>query len=445
MSQETATTPEQHHPQQPSNDPNTTPNETETEKESAATATPTTSESPPPPPPTCTSKRLCAFYWEHEFLILILLAIGLARAYPRLGADFLQPAITATYLAVIFIFLLAGLGLQTSEFRQAAFRYWHFNAVVQAFNFGGVSGIVYAVSRALIALHIVSEDLADGMVVCATLPMTISMVNVLTKAGNGDEAAAIFNSAMGNLIGVFLSPVLILAYLGVTGGIDVADVLVKLILRVVVPVLVGQVLQRIAVVNDFVKRHKVAFKYAQQYALIFIVYTVFCRTFSNDDNKSSIGDIFLMILFQFLLLATVMILAWYLLQILFPKSPRLRVMGLFGCTHKTVAIGVPLINAIYEDNPAVGLYTLPLLIWHPLQLIVGSLLAPYLAKFVTREEERLGLLAPTDDEKATDGTTSMLPVTVAEQPTTQADQDAIYADSDAPKSRTDEKGAGTNV
>ena len=86
-----------------------------------------------------------------------------------------------------------------------------------------------------------------------------------------------------------------------------------------------------------------------------------------------------------------MAIAWYMLKLLFPDQPKLRVMGLYGCTHKTVAMGVPLINAIYENNPAVGLYTLPLLIWHPMQLVMGTFLSPRLAAFVENEEERLGL------------------------------------------------------
>jgi len=86
-----------------------------------------------------------------------------------------------------------------------------------------------------------------------------------------------------------------------------------------------------------------------------------------------------------------MIMAWFALKLLFPDKPALRVMGLFGCTHKTVAMGIPLINSIFEDNPAVGLYTLPLLIWHPMQLVIGTMLSPRLASFVERENERLGI------------------------------------------------------
>jgi hypothetical protein len=80
-------------------------------------------------------------------------------------------------------------------------------------------------------------------------------------------------------------------------------------------------------------------------------------------------------------------------------------MGLFGCTHKTVAMGVPLINAIYESDPAVGLYTLPLLIWHPMQLVIGTFLAPKLANFVKREHERLGIV---EDENGSEVTKEVL-------------------------------------
>jgi solute carrier family 10 (sodium/bile acid cotransporter), member 7 len=78
------------------------------------------------------------------------------------------------------------------------------------------------------------------------------------------------------------------------------------------------------------------------------------------------------------------------------------VMGLFGCTHKTISVGVPLINAMYEGNPLnVGLYTLPLLIWHPMQLLVGSILAPRLKAYVERERLRLTTTARQQQSQVT--------------------------------------------
>jgi sodium/bile acid cotransporter 7 len=73
---------------------------------------------------------LVRFYWEQEFIIHVILSIVLAYAYPPLGATYLAPQITATWIAVIFIFLLAGLSLKTNEFKEA-FQRLYFNVFVQ--------------------------------------------------------------------------------------------------------------------------------------------------------------------------------------------------------------------------------------------------------------------------------------------------------------------------
>jgi len=286
---------------------------------------------------------------------------------------------------------LSGLGLKTEELKKA-FQRLRFNAFVQMFNFLVTSSIVFGVSRFLIAVNALPQALADGMVIGACLPMTINMVIVLTKSSGGDEAAAVFSAAFGNLIGVFLTPVMILGYLGVQGDIELLNVFFKLALKVVVPVFVGQLLQKfVPPVVAFVKKYKPKFKQFQQWSLVFIVYTVFCKTFRGDNQtgKAGIGSAFAMIAIQFVLLCFVMTLAWFTLKLFFRNEPELRVMGLYGCTHKTVAMGIPMITAIYEGNPNLGLYTLPLLVWHPTQLVIGSALAPKLVKFVESERERL--------------------------------------------------------
>jgi sodium/bile acid cotransporter 7 len=100
-----------------------------------------------------------------------------------------------------------------------------------------------------------------------------------------------------------------------------------------------------------------------------------------------------MILFQLLLMVSMQAMAWYLLRIFFEDEPELRVMGVFGSINKTVALGVPLIDSIYGTDPNAGLYTLPLLIWFPMQLVVGSSYVPRLTAFVSSERERLDKLA----------------------------------------------------
>ena len=137
-----------------------------------------------------------AFYVSNQFPIHIMLAILLARAYPPLGADYLQPEITATWIAVTIIFFLSGMGIKTEEFSKAFQRYY-FNGFVQCFNFFVVSIVVFAGSRLLTVAHMLDANLADGMVICACLPMAINVVIILSSLTGADEAAAVFNSAVG--------------------------------------------------------------------------------------------------------------------------------------------------------------------------------------------------------------------------------------------------------
>jgi solute carrier family 10 (sodium/bile acid cotransporter), member 7 len=313
---------------------------------------------------------------------------------------------SSTYRIVV----LAGLGLKTEEFSKA-FQRLRFNLFVQVFNFGVDSAVVFGVSRALLAAGALSLPLANGLVVCASLSMTINMVFVLTKSSGGDEASAVFHAAAGNMIGVFLTPTLILGYLGVNGSVDIGEIFFELAIRVVLPIAVGQVIRKISpAVVEWYMKHKQTFKKLQEMALVFIVYTVFCRTFAanaeSGSNSVEVVDIVVVIVVEFACLVFLMCLAWVLLRLFFKNEPKLIVMGLFGCTHKTVAMGIPLINAIYEDDANIGLITLPLLIWHTMQLILGSFLAPKLARWVEQEEERLGLTNDEEEEEEVEFTKS---------------------------------------
>ncbi len=274
-------------------------------------------------PMQCFLQWLGGFYTKNSFLILVLIVILLAYAYPPLGAVYLAPQVTATWIAVMVIFLLSGISLKSEELSKA-FQRIGFNSFVQSFNFFVVSSITFGFSRLMIEAGVLPRSLADGLVIGTSVPITVNMVLVLTKSSNGDEAAAIFNAAFGSLIAVFLSPALILMYLGVKGAVDLGTVFYKLAVRVVLPIAIGQIFHNFSPrVCAFVKDHKPKFKKVQEYCLIFIIYTVFCKTFTKERDTSA-GDIFIMIALEFLLLTFMMALAWYLLKLLFPNAPKLR-------------------------------------------------------------------------------------------------------------------------
>lgn len=332
--------------------------------------------------------RWLRVYHKNSFLILVSLGILLAYAYPPLGAVYVQPHITAKWIAVIFIFLMAGMGIKTDEFAKA-FQRVYFNAYVQIFDFVVCSAVVYGFSRFMLHVGALPVSLADGMTICSTLSVSVNMGIVLTKVVGGDEAAAVFDAAFGNFLGVFVSPALILMYLGLGANINLGSVVLKLFLRVVLPLLVGQILRNFSsTAKTFVNKYGKYFRDAQEYCLAFIVYTIFCKTFSKG-STAKVGDVFIMIGCVLLVLSFLMTMAWTSLRVLFGNQPKLVAMGLFGCTHKTVAVGLPLVETIYADDPNLALYVLPLLIWYTTQLILGTAAAPYITAYIIRREKEL--------------------------------------------------------
>lgn len=380
-------------------------------------------------------RRIVSFFFTYDFPIAILIVIGLAKAYPPLGAVYLAPDITATWVAIILMFFLNGLGLKTKEFFRAM-KIVSFNVYDEFFSFIVCSSFVFGVSRLLIVTGVLPKTLADGMVICACLPLALNTAIVLTIAAGGDEAVAVFHTAVGNIIGVFASPLLILMYLGKSGNVSFPEIVFDLAMRVIVPLAVGQFFHiYFSKIREFYVKHQLRFKMVNKYCLVFVVYTVFCKTFMHGTGVS-VGNVFLMVLFQLICMVVLMALAWYSIKFLFPTQPKLWVMGIFGCTHKCIAIGVPLISIIYKGNPNEGLYTLPILVWYPMSLVVGSLVLPRIKRVIADEADSI-TAEPTDKNSTTDMEKEDMenPIEAAEYDVDDDDQEEKKDDETPPETK----------
>src|SRR5207247_11368724 len=73
-----------------------------------------------------------------------------------------------------------------------------------------------------------------------------------------------------------------------------------------------------------------------------------------------------------------------------------RIAAMFCGSKKTLASGVPMAKLIFGAHPGLGLILLPIMIYHPLQLMVGGVLAQrWRQEPVTRPAESPAILHPS--------------------------------------------------
>ena len=230
---------------------------------------------------------------------------------------------------------MAGVGMKVKQLARAKRRV-KFYSSVQLFSFVVDSAIIFGITRALIMLNLTSEILGNGMTICGCLSMSVSTVSVLTKKANGHQPSALINSTLGNFLGIFLSPLLMILY--TTELPTVADLLLGWGVGIIVPIGVGITLQLFSSrFMNFLRDHRGWFAASQLYSVSFIVYTLLCITFSLDTTDTTTIDVLAMIVAQLLVFLVIGSLSWVAFKYLVPFDPDLRVMAFFGCTQKTVS------------------------------------------------------------------------------------------------------------
>lgn len=235
------------------------------------------------------------------------------------------------------------------------------------------------------------------------MPPPVSSAVILTKAAGGNEAGAIFNSAFGSFLGIFVTPMLLLAFVGVTTEMPLAHIFGSLTATVVLPLVVGQAVrlrswERIAPLN-------IPFGTISSCTLLLIIYTTFCDTFLGE-TAVSMRSLAAVIVFLVGLQLAEMVLLYALCHRLLRLPPADTVCSLFCSTHKSLTLGMPMINIIFAGEAALSIVAVPLLVYHPSQILLGGLLVGVVKGWMERaqrERERSRPLLPTAGPGSPDG------------------------------------------
>ncbi|MEZ4900426.1 MAG: bile acid:sodium symporter family protein [Spirosomataceae bacterium] len=305
------------------------------------------------------------------FFSLIGMIIG-AYFFPSFGSEnsFLHlPQIT--YYGVSIIFFFYGLKLNPEKLKNGLSN-WRLHLLIQLTTFLLFPFIIIATG------YLFSIDTSSllwlGIFYLAALPSTVSSSVVMVAIAGGNLPAAIFNASISSIIGIFITPIWMSHLLKQQdANFEISHVLVRLCLQVLMPVVVGFILHY--QLGKWAERFNSALRLFDQLIILLIVYTSFCESFaSNMFHGYPITQIvvlsFWMLVFFLLMLSIMNIVSHWLG---FNRPDRITV--LFCGSKKSLVQGAVMGKVLFPNPVLLGVVLLPLMIYHALQLMLGSMIA----------------------------------------------------------------------
>jgi sodium/bile acid cotransporter 7 len=314
------------------------------------------------------------------FLGCLALVLVVAWIYPYFGAT-TQFGWFVKNIGVSIIFLRSGLELETSKLI-GQIANLKVSGSVLLFHFA-ICPILFKLTSILYSsTGVMSKDLATGFCLLGVLPPPISSAVIITTVSNGNAALSIVVSTLGSLAGVIITPALLVSVSGVRSEVSANALVIKLGTTVLFPLIVGQLARKVGA-------PKISGSVGKG-ILLAIIFHVFSKTFLKPLPITP-RDLFFVVvctLCQQLLLLSLIAVTTIKLQ--FDRKDVIALI--FAGSHKSLTLGMPILLAMYgESVPAY--IVLPLLVYHPMQIVVGSILAPKCAEFI-----QSGLKEETNNE-----------------------------------------------
>ncbi|MGV6394563.1 bile acid:sodium symporter family protein [Pseudomonas caspiana] len=306
------------------------------------------------------------------FLCGMVLATVLAYFFPGFGAT--GGGMHAEWvinIGVFVVFFLHGVNLSSEQIKHGL-KNWRLHIMVQAFTFV-VFPVIWLICDKAFGAYIPALLMLGFLYLCA-LPSTISSSVALTGSAGGNVPAAILNASMSSVFGIFMTPWLVSLVIGTgSGGIDLGPTLLKLSLMLLLPLVLGQLVRPL--IGKFFARHKKYTNLIDKIVILLLVYAAFCNSMVSGLWQTQ-GNAVIAMAFvgSGVLLAVILLLTTGTARVLkFNHADK--VAAVFCATKKSLAAGAPMAALIFGNNPGLGLILLPIMIYHPLQLIVCSVMA----------------------------------------------------------------------
>ena len=301
-------------------------------------------------------------------IVLIILAVIIAIIAPARG-NFADIFGQLTNVAIALLFFLYGARLPTQEALNGL-KHWRLHLTILAFTFVFYPLIGIAL-RPLTA--VISHDMYLGILFLTLVPSTVQSSVAFTSIAKGNVAGAIVSASASNLVGVIITPLLVMLLMGTGGEVHIdTSVFSEIALLLLAPFVLGQLTRRWA---GKVAQSK-ATKIVDRGSIAMVVYSAFSKGVVDGIWSSiSLWDLAFLVVFAATFVAFMLWLTSKASQKMgFNRADTIAIE--FCGSKKSLATGLPMASVIFASGGAsLGLLILPLMIYHQVQLMMCSWLA----------------------------------------------------------------------
>jgi solute carrier family 10 (sodium/bile acid cotransporter), member 7 len=308
------------------------------------------------------------------FLLALAATVALAALLPAHGhaADIVSIAAKA---AIALLFFLYGARLSPQQAWQGV-RQWRLHLLVLATTFV-IFPLLGLAARVLVPA-VLTPDLYNGVLFLCLVPSTVQSSIAFTSIARGHVSAAIVSASLSNILGVVLTPLLVVLLMNTSGGSRVdASAIRDIMLQLVLPFGAGQLLR--PWLGGLVTRYAAVLKVVDRGSILLVVYTAFSMGVVEGIWASvDVGRLIVIAVVGAALLAAVLAITTVIGRLC--RLDRGDAIVLLFCgSKKSLASGLPM-ALVFFPAAKVGLIMLPLMLFHQIQLVVCALIASALAR-----------------------------------------------------------------
>lgn len=302
------------------------------------------------------------------FLLGLVASMAVGLLVPARG-DAANVLEWATKVAIAVLFFLYGTRLEPREALEGL-KHWRLHTTVLAATYV-LFPLLGLAMRALVP-SVLTDELYLGMLYLCLLPSTVQSSIAFTSIARGNVAAAVVSASTSNMLGIFITPLLVTLLMQTSGGATVsATSILEIVLQLLVPFIAGQVLR--SKLHRLLS-HTTLTKVVDRGSVYLVVYAAFSAGMAEHIwTGMRATSVIAVIAVSVILLAVVLGVTAGVARLLrFGRADRIVVI--FCGSKKSLATGLPMATVLFAGHP-VGLIVLPLMIFHQIQLITCAALA----------------------------------------------------------------------